>query len=90
MVKFSKGMWHNAPDTEIDWAVESWKAEVIENEEGDKLRVLAVSFRVLHNLWLCLVPSFQYLVEPRIRFFVNKTDGCFNSRPRQSTIGAIP
>ncbi|KAF8470627.1 glycosyl hydrolases family 31-domain-containing protein [Kalaharituber pfeilii] len=47
MVKFSKGMWHNAPDTVIDWAVESWKAEA--NKAEGKLRVLAPTKAINHR-----------------------------------------
>lgn len=49
MVKFSKGMWHAAPDTIIRWATESVKAEA----KPESLRTVAVSqyTRNLINDW---------------------------------------
>jgi alpha-D-xyloside xylohydrolase len=38
MVKVSKGMWEVAPGTVVDWAVETFKAEV----KQDSLRVVCV------------------------------------------------
>jgi hypothetical protein len=38
MAKVSKGMWEVAPNTSVDWAVETFKAEALE----DSLRVVSV------------------------------------------------
>lgn len=38
MAKVSKGMWEVAPSTSVDWAVETFKADALE----DSLRVISV------------------------------------------------
>jgi alpha-D-xyloside xylohydrolase len=50
MVKFSHGCWHPAPDTLIDWAVETVVAET----RGDKLHFVTVSFCQVCRGWVIL------------------------------------
>ncbi len=58
MVKFSAGMWENAPHVDISWATEIVKSEAFE----DHIRCIAV------RLSLCLVsehPSNGFMHRPR-------------------------